>query len=426
MLPERDREQEERHTGSGMTRITGLTQRRLETVKPGNDRLEIPDKLVPGLYFIVQPSGARSWAVRSRIHGKSIKITLGSFPMLPLAKAREFGREAILAARAGRDPRAERKAARDKAAAATTNSLRNVCELYLSREGKKLRTADQRTRLLERLVFPKLGGRQIDTITRGELITLLDAIEDENGVRTADMTLAVLRKIFNWHAVRDESFRTPVVRGMARGKPKEAARARILSDNELRNVWMTASETQEPFQVFVKFLLLTAARRGEAAGMTWNEFDGSDWVLPASRNKTKVDLLRPLSKAAQELLASVPRFQNCTFVFTTDGKRPLGGFSKFKSEFDKHCGVTDWTLHDLRRTARSLMSRAGVSADHAERCLGHVIAGVRGVYDRHEFHSEKLQAFETLATLIGRAITGQDANVLQLRARQVADLDQRA
>ena len=413
-------------TGSGVKRVTGLTQRRLETVKPGNDRVEIPDKLVPGLYFIVQPSGARSWAVRSRIHGKSIKMTLGSFPMLSLAKARELGREAILAARAGRDPRAERKAARDKAEAAATNSLRNVCELYLSREGKKLRTANQRARLLERLVYPKLGGRQIDTITRGGLITLLDAIEDKNGLRTADMTLAVLRKIFNWHAVRDEGFRTPIVRGMARGKPKEAARARILNDNELRRVWMTASETQEPFPVFVKFLLLTAARRGEAAGMTWNELDGSDWVLPASRNKTKVDLVRPLSKAAHELLASQPRFQDFPFVFTTDGKRPLGGFSKFKIAFGKRCGVTDWTLHDLRRTARSLMSRAGVNADPAERCLGHVIAGVRGVYDRHEFHVEKLQAFERLATVIERVVAAQDANVLQLRAPQVAGLDQRA
>jgi integrase len=398
----------------------------LETVKPGNDRQEIPDKLVPGLYFVVQPSGARSWAVRSRIHGKSVKVTLGTFPTLPLAKARELAREVILATKAGRDPRAERRAARAKAEAASANSLRNVCKLYLSREGKKLRTADQRARLLERLVYPKLGSRQIDTISRGELITLLDAVEDENGVRTADMTLAVLRKIFNWHAVRDESFRTPVVRGMARGKPKEAARARVLSDDELRRVWMTASETQEPFPVFVRFLLLTAARRGEAAGMTWSEIDGNDWILPARRNKTKMDLVRPLTETARDLLASLPHIQDCTFVFTTDGTRPLGGFSKFKRAFDKECGVTDWTLHDLRRTARSLMSRAGVNADHAERCLGHVIAGVRGVYDRHAFHAEKLQAFEALATLIGRVVASRDADVLPLRARQVADLDQRA
>jgi integrase len=92
----------------------------------------------------------------------------------------------------------------------------------------------------------------------------------------------------------------------------------------------------------------------------------------------------------------------------------LGGFSKFKAAFDKACGVTGWTLHDLRRTARSLMSRAGIDADHAERALGHVIPGVRGVYDRHEFRDEKRRAFEALAAQIERIINPQP-NVVALR-----------
>jgi integrase len=392
-----------------------LTQRKLELIKIGDKRQEIPDGLVPGLYFICQPSGAKSWAVRYRIHGKTpVKETLGSWPTLSLTKAREAGRDKVLAAKAGRDPRAERKVARAKAEAGTANTLRNVAETYLARDGKKLRTVDQRRRLLERLVYPMLGGRQVDGITRGELIALLDRVEDENGVRMADMVLAVLRKIMNWHAIRDESFRTPIVRGMARGKPKEAARSRILSDDELRRVWTAACEGEGPFPALVKFLLLTAARRNEAARMTWDELDGVCWILPASRNKVKVDLLRPLSKAAQAVLAGIPRFADCPFVFTGDGRRPLGGFSKAKRAFDKACGVTGWTLHDARRSARSLMSRAGVNADHAERCLGHAISGVRGVYDRHEFFDEKLHVYEVLAALIERIVTPQN-NVTAFR-----------
>jgi integrase len=401
-------------TEGGATRSAVLTQRRLETVKPAKSRQEIPDQLVPGLYFIVQPSGARSWAVRSRVHGKPAKITLGGWPMLSLMKARELGRDVVLAAKAGRDPRAERKAAGAKAEAATANTLRNVAETYLAREGKKLRTGDQRRRLLERLVLPKFGSRQVDNITRGELIKLLDSIEDERGTRTADMTLAVLRKLFNWHAIRDESFRTPIVKGMARGKPKETARARILSDDELVRVWKTADEMQGSFPTLIKFLLLTAARRGEAARMIWDEIDGADWTLPAGRNKVKVDLLRPLGEAVQAMLAGMPRFANCSYVFTNNGRGALGGFSKSKRAFDQACGVTGWTLHDLRRTARSLMSRAGVNADHAERVLGHVIGGVRGVYDRHEFYSEKKQALEALATLIEHIVNPKQ-NVVALR-----------
>jgi integrase len=102
-------------------------------------------------------------------------------------------------------------------------------------------------------------------------------------------------------------------------------------------------------------------------------------------------------------------------AFTTDGKRPLGGFSKFTRKFDAkvlaelrkdnaEAELPRWTLHDLRRTARSLMSRAGVPSDHAERCLGHVLPGIRGTYDRHQYLNEKRRAFEPLATLIERIV----------------------
>jgi integrase len=167
------------------------------------------------------------------------------------------------------------------------------------------------------------------------------------------------------------------------------------------------------------FLLLTGARRSEAANLPWTESSGTDWALPPARNKTgnktKVDLIRPLSDAAQAVLANVARFDKCDFVFTVTGKGPIRGLAKFKADFDKASGVTGWTLHDLRRTARSLMSRAQVPSDHAERCLGHVIRGVRKIYDRHEYYEEKKQAFAALAALIERIIDPQD-NVVALRS----------
>jgi integrase len=396
-----------------------LTEVAIRNVRPGNIRREIPDALLPGLYFICQPapSGARSWCVRfRRPDGRTAKLTLGSWPAITLAKARELGRDALIAAKSGRDPITDRKAARDKAEAGTRNTLRNVAEKYLARESKKLRTADQRQSVLERLVYPKLGSRQIGSITRSELVSLLDDIEDKNGPRAADVTLAIVRKIMNWHSVRDETFRTPIVRGMQRVKAKDTARARILNDDELRAVWKAAVETETPFAALVRFLLLTAARRGEAAEMKWTELEDGSWCLPAERNKTKQELCRPLSKAAQAALDELPHILDCDHVFTTDGKRPVSGFSKFKRAFDEQCGVTGWTLHDLRRTARSLMSRAGVPSDHAERALGHVIAGVRGVYDRHEYRDEMLMAFEKLAAVIANIVSPQE-KVTPLRRR---------
>jgi integrase len=161
---------------------------------------------------------------------------------------------------------------------------------------------------------------------------------------------------------------------MARTKPKERARDRILTDDELRAVWKAAEASKGPFGYLVRYILLTVARRNEAARMADSELSGADWVVPAARYKTKLDHVVPLSQAARDLLAVIPRIKGVAYVFTT-GSEPISGFSKFKEAFDEECGVTGWTLHDLRRTGRSLMSRAGVDADHAERCLGHVIMG---------------------------------------------------
>src|SRR5204863_3741423 len=131
----------------------------------------------------------------------------------------------------GADPLAERR----EAEASAENTLRSVVESYLERDGAKLRTADERRATFERLVFKKFGARQIGDIKRSEINKLLDNIEDEHGPRMATLTLAYLRKVMNWHASRSDDFRSPIVRGMARGAPGK--RDRTLTDDELRALW---------------------------------------------------------------------------------------------------------------------------------------------------------------------------------------------
>ena len=113
------------------------------------------------------------------------------------------------------------------------------------------------------------------------------------------------------------------------------------------------------------------------------------------------------------MLSQLPRIAGSPLVFTTDGVRPLGGFGQRKTRFDARCGVKDWVIHDLRRTARSLLSRAGVPVDHAERCLGHAIPGIRGVYDKHQYRPEMLHAYEALSAQIERIVDPQP-NVVAL------------
>jgi integrase len=354
------------------------------------------DEGTPGLALRVSRSGRKSWTyLYTSATGKRRRLTFGSYPATSLASVRakvDLLRGEI---EAGIDPQP-----------LAPDTLQAVCEEYQTREGKHLRTAAEREQNLNRLVYPALGSRPIGEIKRSEIVRFLDQVEDNNGPVMADRTLALIRKIMNWHASRSDEFRSPIVRGMSRSKAR--ARERILTDNELRKLW----RTDGVYGSLVRFILLTAARRSEASEMVWTEIAGSEWTLPASRNKTKVDLVRPLSKAA---LATLPKkVGGCAYVFTTNGRTPISAFSRLKGGLSKATGVKDWSLHDLRRTARSLMSRAGIPSDHAERCLGHVIGGVRGVYDRHEYLDEKRRAFEALAAQVDRIINPRD-NVVGLK-----------
>jgi integrase len=399
------------------------------SVQPGCERSIYWDETLPGFGLLVTKSGHRSFVVQYRAAGRSRRMTIDG--VLGLVKARKRAKTLLGAAANDKDPLEERR----KAAVASADTLRAISEEYLRIEcgmkrdaegravfpeaGGKLRSARQRLQMMERLVYPALGKHSIANLKRSDLVRRLDAIAEENGPVMADRVLATMRRIMNWHASRSDDFRSPIVRGMARTTGNERKRARILTDDELRAVWKAAGAAAGPFGQFVKFLLLTGARRNEAAGLLLKELetptaDTTEWVLPAARNKVKMDLVRPLSSAARAIVDQLPRIGKRGYIFTTSGRAPIGGFSKFKADFDEAAGVEDWTLHDLRRTARSLMSRAGVPSDHAEICLGHVLTGIRGTYDRYEYYIEKKRAFEALAAQIDRILNPQ-SNVIPLR-----------
>jgi integrase len=414
----------------GNSKPKRLTDLAVKNFKAGPTRQEISDGK-NGLFVVVHPGGRKSFAVRYRFHGRSRKLTLPRG--LTLAAARKAAADAIHQVEQDHDPGDARRQAQAAQRLAAANTFRAIAEQYLEREAKKkegerLRSLQWRHALLQRLVYPTLGDQPISAIKRKAVIELLDAIEDgklvnakgpiKGGATMAHAVLAVIRKIMRWYAVRDEDYVVPIVPGMARIRPDERARSRVLSDDELRRVWRAAEERADPFAAMIKFMLLTTARRREAAALTWDEIVEDDigpcWLLPAARNKVKVDLVRPLSKAAQELLDARPRVKDCPFVFTY-GRRPLAAFSQQKDAFDAACGVTGWTLHDLRRSARTLMSRAGVVSDHAEACLGHLLSGVRKTYNRDDFKPQKKLAFDALAAQIERIINPPPGNVRKLR-----------
>jgi integrase len=394
----------------------GLTDLAIRNLKPGGKRREIPDPGQRGLYVQLQPSGARGFAVRYRLHGKPCKLTLPGG--VTLAQARKLAGDVLYDVARGVDPAEHRRAQREKVERAKADTLRAVAEEYFKREGKNLRTLDQRMATFERLIFPILGGgTPIGAIRRKDVVRLLDKVEDERGPRMADVALAGLSRLFNWHAVRDDTFTSPVVKGMRREQPSERARDRILNDDELRALWQAAEQRSDVVGPLVKFSLYTACRRGEAAGMPWTELVADQWVLSPARNKVGRELTRPLAEPVLKLLDELPQLG--PYVFSITGQYPFAGFSRAKHELDEASGVTGWTWHDLRRTSRSLMSRAGVASDIAEMCLGHVLPAMRGVYDRHSYRAEKTTAYAVLARLIGEILHPPEAdNVVELELRR--------
>jgi integrase len=393
-----------------------FTTKFVENVKPGPGRREIPDPGCGNLYLLLQPSGHRSWAVRYRRGGKSVKLTLGQWPAMTLLDARRAAIDAQRELGKGRDPARAKADSKIRADAAKADTVTAICENYLKREGGKLRTLDQRVSILKRQVYPVLGSRPIGEIKRSEIVHLLDRVEDNSGPRAADVMLATLRRIFHWHEKRSDEFRSPIIRGMSRQNTVEHRRSRILDDDEIRKLW-AATADGSPFSALVRFLLLTSARRNEAAAMKWDEVVDGVWTLPASRSKTKTEIARPLSRAVLAIFDGLPHIDGCPYPFTSNGITPINSFSDPKRLLDKRSDVTGWRLHDLRRTARSLLSRADVHSDIAEKCLGHSRGDIIERYDQHKYIAEMQRAFEKLAALVETIINPPEGAVIPMRRR---------
>jgi integrase len=393
------------------------------------------DKLQPGqiiadgnpIGFVARrlPSGAVTYGFRYRDkHGRQRWIGLGVHGAITPDQARRRALKIAGEVRDGADPVAEGRSAialaakRRQTVGYTVNGL---LDNFVARHVRpNLRSADEVERAFRIYVRPRIGTRSIYDLRRREIVELLDSIEDNNGPVMADRVLAHLRKAFNWQAARDDQFTPPVVRGMARTKSADRARNRVLSDEEIRDLWkaLDAAKVPQPFPALVRMLLLTCQRREEVASMVWEEIEDGVWQIPSTRFKTGLPNTVPLSQAARRLIGDS---KGKGFVFTTDGDHPFSGFSKAKAALDaktdelrKQDGrnpMPHWVFHDLRRTGRSLMSRAGVLSDIAERVLGHAIPGVRGVYDRHSYSAEKREALEKLAALVGLILNPNDAVV---------------
>jgi integrase len=392
-------------------RRRGLSDKQVAALPRRAKRYIIADPELRGHYVRVPPAGPNVFcAVARDSYGKQIWATLGTSDVMKVEAARDKAREAIRRIKEGK-PAFEPPAAKP-------DSFEAVASNWLKRhvKAKGLRTSDEIERCLKKYIFPHWAAREFESIKRSDVTRLLDHVEDHHGTRQADVCLTIIRAICNWHTTRNDDYTTPVVRGMQRTDPKAEARDRILNDDEIRALW--AATGSGIFNGIVRVLLCTGQRLEKVRLMRHTDVSSDGvWTIPtAKREKPNAGVLK-LPQLALDVIRSQPRFANNPYVF--GGRNYAAAFRNLtnaKADLDEASGVDGWRTHDLRRTARSLMSRAGVPREHSERVLGHAIRGVEGRYDRHDYSDEKAAALAKLADLIKIILAGPADNVVPMRS----------
>lgn len=430
-----------------------LTTRAVEAAKPGDNRREISDGLVTGLYLVVQPSGTRSWALRYRHNGKPRKLTLGTVidlaeaeapePVLggplTLAGARKLARDALGEVALHRDPADDKKRDRESRRAGD-DLFPIVAEKFIDkRKAKKSwretamylglkEDGDGKLVPTGRGPAAKWKAKRIQDITDFDVLDLIDHID---GPVAANRMLAWLHVLFEW--AKPRFVKVNPCAGIKRPN-EEKPRDRVLTDSEIGYLWRATDAIGDLFGHMVKVLLFTGCRLREVAHMEWGELDldNAVWHLPAERAKNGEAHDIALAPVALNIIKAMPRIgRKSRYVFTTNGTSPVSGFSRMKARLDARmleamqaddpeAELKHFTLHDLRRVVASGMARLGVNLPVIEKCLAHKsgsFAGIVSVYQRHSFAEEQAKAWQVWADLVLTLVEDRDDNVVQLVAR---------
>ena len=407
-----------------------LTQRRVDTAKPEQEQYGIADGIVPGQRCIVYPTGAKSYRIWVRVNGKQIPVTVGDALLMTLAESRVKGKSILAAAVDGKDPREDKLAATN----ARAETVGAVALTFIERHAKprnKLRTVTENKRLIDRNILPSWGRRPISSIKRRDVVALLDSIVDRGSPVAANRVFTVGRTMFGWAVERGLIETSPF--DHVKAPTGETSRDRTPSDSELALILRAADSLAYPFGSYFKLLAYTGQRREEVAGMRWSELDEglTLWTLPRERAKNDTQHSVPIAPAVRAILAGLPRFDDSGFLFTTTGATSISGFSKAKAALDAAirelnggAPLTPWRVHDLRRSMASGMAKLGVQMPVVEKLLNHVsgsFAGVAGIYQRHEFRTEKRQALEAWAQHLLALESGDAApNVVPFELKAIA------
>lgn len=382
-----------------------------------------------GLTFTLSKKGTAAWVFRFSCGGKQRELTLGTYPTISIKRARELATEARAKVQQGIDVA---KAKQDAITALTAaGTVKELCDEYYNRNVVgRVKRPDLIREKMDRDIIRALGRMRIVDVKPMDIDRMIRGIVERGAPIMANRVLTITKAVFDFAVRRHWTDQNPAAafkREDAGGR--ETGRQRVLSDAELGSLFQALGAMAEKGRLcdlIVRLLLVTAVRKSELIEAPWAEFDldGGVWTVAAGRIKTEKatrrDFQIPLPAVAVEWLREIRRMApHSEYVFPA---KRIGKNQTMAPEpvnwavaaAGKTAGVDHFTLHDLRRTARTQLAALGVAPHVAERCLNHKLPGINDIYDQHDYLTERRAALDLWAAKLDKLIKGEPFNVVSL------------
>lgn len=377
-------------------------------------RVEISDTLKPGLSLRISPT-SKVFVFRYRVHGKSKRYTIGKYPLVSLSKARSKADELYIQTKQEMDPQQEKIDSRRY----SPSTIEDLAETFKTRHLPTLKksTQDDYRRRIDNEIIPAIGDIPINELSRIEIIEFLEGIAYERGKDKSGAPIqsnrvrAILSSMYSFGMTKALCEFNPV--STVKPIAEEKSRNRVYSEEEIKRLWSAFEIEKYPYNYLFKMLLLTGQRLGETRRMKWKDIKTDTWIIPESETKAKREHHVPLSSYALELLKEIRTIEgSADYVFESPVSKnaPVSWAQKAAGRVGKTSMVSDFRIHDLRRTSASFMAKIGVSRTVLGKVLNHKgLAGdsrVTAIYDRHEYLEEKKLALENWAIHLNGILSG--------------------
>jgi len=353
----------------------------------------------------------RSWVFQTKRAGRTSRITLGDATVLGAEQARIRARKLAGKVALGEDPAADRRERRDKDAL----TMRSQVTEFLAAKEPDLapRTFGEiRRYLTDRRYFGALHRLPLDSIVLRDVATAVVRIQRERGNATAVAARGALASFFAWCMRHGLCAANPTI---GSENPETRARDRVLDGDELTRIWKACGDDDE-YGKIVRLLILLGARRQEVGGMAWSEFNleapQPTWTLPKERSKNGRTHTLPLMPMALAIVRSVPKLVSRDLLFGTSAAYGFSSWHKGKTALDQGCGVEGWTIHDLRRSAATIMADIGIQPHIIEAVLNHQSGhkgGVAGIYNRSSYEREVRNALALWSDHVRTLVAGGES-----------------